>query len=598
MFSQQTTSAVSLNPNKSKARGLIRVPLGKICRMETSNQDYDGLYIDDFLSCNIIIVHNKKRISMINADSSIDLAVIESEKKWVGEGVNIKVFFRENGIVLYKQIFGIMPKIKPISESTKAISAKFVDGVCVVEALADKPEKTIRHPQENRLETVHNINVSFFHLLHPAYLFNKKTKNQWKEQISKVVFDAEFWVMPNTEACDLHAMVFEKIAEFKGKSSEQIQGAIYRKMSGAIQEKMNKMPEKERINTQERMTRISLSVAESVWCYYKEYRLHDDAVDSKTINEAYGNISRKREEIKSKCQKIYDAESYDDIVTNFGIIKPFIKKFFCKEEGIVLALENRNISFIDFMEMRIKNSSLDLKQSLESFSSSIVPTAPCVVAATLKTVVSELPAKPAEVSLSVENAAEKTEHLGSKVLATTEDLENKKRVSQDREPPFLDKPATNAAPETTTVQAEKKAPILSDHNITQKPSTHKALEKQAHSNFPLIQARKTETHDNKQESEGGWLPAPTRRKPVLQAPKFRLNAEAPEFRPNAFLSGWEDTRSKGALKKVVPLAPQVAEDQNKPENQNKTVPPKDNHHFPVLCRTTPSSKPNMCKIPD
>ncbi|HEV2523815.1 MAG TPA: hypothetical protein VGU44_01615, partial [Gammaproteobacteria bacterium] len=398
------------------------------------------MYTDDFVSCNIIVVHNKKRMSMINADSSIDLAVIESEKKWVGDGANIKVFFRENGIVLYKQIFGATPKIKPIVERTKAISAKFVDGVGLVEVLADKPEKTIRHPQENRLETVHNINVAFFYLLNPAYRFNEKIKMQWKEQISKVVFDAGFWVMPNTQACDLHAAVSEKVAGFKGKSSEEIQGEIYRKMSAAIQEKMNKMLENERMNTQERMTRISLSVAESVWCYYNEYRLHDDAVDSKTINEAYGNISRKREEIKSKCQTIYDSQSHDYIATNFEIIKLFVGKFFCKEEGIVLALEDRNISFIDFMDRRIKNSSLDLKQLLESFSSSIVPTEPCVVA------------------------------------------------------------ATTAQVEKTVVQAKNKAPILSDANRTQKLSTNKAQEKLAPSDFPLIQAKKTEAHHNKQEN--------------------------------------------------------------------------------------------------
>jgi hypothetical protein len=535
MFSQKATSNVSLNPIKSKTRGLIRVPQGKICRMAAGDQDYDGLYTDDFLSCNIIVVHNKKKMSMIHADSSIDLAVIESEKKWVGDEANIKVFFKENGIVLYKQIFGTIPKIKPIVERTKAISAKFVDGVCFVEVLADKSEKTIRHPQENRLETVHNINAAFFYLLHPAYRFNEKIKMQWKEQISKVVFDAGFWVIPNAHACDLHAAVSEKIAGFKGKSSEEIQGEIYRKMSGAIQEKVDKMPKNERMNTQERMARISLSVAESVWCYYNEYRLHDDAVDSKTINEAYANISRKREEIKLKCQTIYDSQSHDYIVANFEIIKPFVKKFFCKEEGVVLELENRNISFIDFMEMRIKNSSLDLKQSLEFFSRSIVPTEPGVIATTLKAVVSELPAKLAEVSLSLENAAVKTEHLGSKVPETTAQVEN------------------------TVVQA--KAPVLSDHNITQKLSTNRAQEKLVLSDFPLIQAKKTD--NNTQESEEPWLPAPTRRKPVLQVP---------EFRPNAFL--------------------QVA------ENRNMTAPPKDDRHFPALCQTKLSRKANICKIPD
>lgn len=460
MFNQETTSEASLSQNKSKVRGLIRVPQGKICRIEIGNQDYDGLCTDDFSSCNIIVVHNKQKMSVIHADSSIDLAAIESEKKWVGEGVNVKIFFKKNGIAVYKQIFGIAPKIKSISETTKAISAKFVDGIGFVEALADKPEKMIRHPQESRLETTHKINVAFFYLLHPAYRFDEKIKIQWKEQVSKLVFDGEFWTMPNAHACDLHATVFAKIAGFSGKSSEEMQGKIYQKMSGSVQNKMDKMSESEKTATLERMTRTSLSVAETIWCYYNEYRLHDDTVDSKTINEAYDNIKRKREEIKIKCQKIYDSQTYADIVANFKILKPFIKKFFCKEEGIVLALEHKNISFIDFMERRISEPLSDTKQLLEFFDSTIVPADAEIVVERPKVVMPKAPVKLPEVALLLP------------VLIAT---------------PVVSKPVEN----------------------------NEASKKLVPSDFPLVQAKKAAAHDTKQESEDEpWLPAPTRKKPA------------------------------------------------------------------------------------
>ncbi|HXH54282.1 MAG TPA: hypothetical protein VNK03_00845 [Gammaproteobacteria bacterium] len=547
MLSQKATSEGLLNPNKSKTRGLIRVPQGKICRMASCNQDYDGLYTDDFLSCNIIVVHNKKRMSMIHADSSIDLAVIESEKKWVGEGANIKVFFKENGIALYKQIFGAMPKVKPISEKTKAISARFFDGAGLIEALADKPEKTIRHPQENRLETVHNINAAFFYLLHPAYGFNEKIKTQWKEKISKVMFDDGFWLMPNTHACDLHTAVSQKIAGFKAKSLEEIQEKTYQKMRDSIEEKMDKMLENERIAVLERMTRISSTVAESVWCYYNEYKLHENAVDSKAINEAYDNINRKREEIKRKCQKIYDGESYDFIVTNFKIIKPFVKKFFCKEEGIVLALENKNISFIDFMEMRITRP-LDAKQLLEP-AGSVVLAEPSIIEATSEIAVPDAPAKLAKVLPALESAV-KTENLGSKNLAN-----------------LVLKSAENALSITKTVHSEENTVV---------PAKNKVQKKLELSDFPLIQAKKTEVYSDKPESKVPWLPAPTRKKPVLQP------SEKP--RTSSFLSARVRTVLKDPLK-VVSLAPQAA------GNRNITVPPKDEHHFPALGHIKTSRKP-------
>ncbi len=106
------------------------------------------------------------------------------------------------------------------------------------------------------------------------------------------------------------------------------------------------------------------------------------------------------------------------------------------------------------------------------------------------------------------------------------------------------KSAINTSPVTPIVQSEN----------TIVPAKNEVQEKLARSDFPLIQAKKTEAHDKKQGSETPWLPAPTRKKPVLRTTEPR------------------------------PSTLQVA------QNRNMTVPPKDEHHFPALGKIKTSRK--------
>lgn len=226
----KTQQPLTHNQNESKKDGFIRVFQGKICRMNAGTTNFNGLYTDDFSSCNIIVLHNKdnQKISMIHADSSTTLNDILNEVAWVGNECEIQVYSKEKGREILKEIFLEFKKLFPKKsvsnvedENACSVSATFEEGDWKIQPSSFKKLMVIRHPMEAQFETIHKLHVGFFYVLQPFFNFDATIILQWNNSVNKVIFDGEYWIF-NNSALHLCEEVKDKLECYEKDSKKVI----------------------------------------------------------------------------------------------------------------------------------------------------------------------------------------------------------------------------------------------------------------------------------------------------------------------------------------------------------------------------------------
>ena len=142
---------------------LINVPQGKSASFINSSTPIygiEGLYTNNFTSCNILIGIAKDRFILMHIDSRMHFPAIKHEIDWLGDQKEVIILFRSAGkfitdmLLRYfsKELKEVTPKLKKMSDAD--------DGI-IVSITEDRKNEI--HPQVKKLAADQNIDNLLFH---------------------------------------------------------------------------------------------------------------------------------------------------------------------------------------------------------------------------------------------------------------------------------------------------------------------------------------------------------------------------------------------------------------------------------------------------
>lgn len=193
---------------------------GRIARYDIKNStiQLDGLYTDNFSSCNIIVLfkatNNVARLSMIHADQTTTTEDVKTEIAWVGHDCQKFVVRRFNNEYSKNRKIEVLGDM--INDFAEIACPKEKSGVSV--NCAGKIElcdyinfpELIVHPEERKFTSFYKLNLEFNVCHKPSIALNN----------TKLIFHNDDWQALSTHDKELVPLANTFLKEFRTTSSK------------------------------------------------------------------------------------------------------------------------------------------------------------------------------------------------------------------------------------------------------------------------------------------------------------------------------------------------------------------------------------------
>lgn len=181
----------------------IYIPEGRSGRLTKESADFDinGLFTNEFSSCNILSVIGQNKIALMHLDTQLDYDSVAAEIQWVDEPREIVLIFREayKQVVttpLLRELYQRLPNqniiLKKVENDVQGISVSFnaqegskVHKQIRLYLIEQQPDELLRHPQEQEIEAVQKISQIIG--------LRARITTPQKAKIQMVIFDSLSW---------------------------------------------------------------------------------------------------------------------------------------------------------------------------------------------------------------------------------------------------------------------------------------------------------------------------------------------------------------------------------------------------------------------